>query len=446
MSKGYLNQPYSWFLNHHSADLGKSILSEVGGVVGGSLGPMLNLIAQGLVTIALLILLLIVDPMLALIVGIVLSASYGLIFKFVSGLLARTGKERLKVNEERYMAMIEAFGAVKEVKVSGLEQTFVMRFAKPALIFARHQASASVIAQLPRFGLEAIAFGGMLLVILYLMAQSGSFANVLPIIALYAFAGYRLMPALQNIYVALTSMRYSGPALEALHKDITSPQSNSEGVKAPTIELNQTIKLKNILYRYPNSNEPAIKDISLSIPAKSKVGLVGATGSGKTTMVDLILGLLHPQKGTLEIDGQVITEQNRRTWQRSIGYVPQQIYLADDSVAGNIAFGIEPRDINYEAVERASKIANLHEFVVNDMSQGYSTKVGERGVRLSEGQRQRIGIARALYKNPKVLILDEATSALDNLTEQAVMEAVHNIGNEITIILIAHRLSTVKEV
>jgi len=174
------------------------------------------------------------------------------------------------------------------------------------------------------------------------------------------------------------------------------------------------------------------------------VGFVGATGSGKTTTVDAILGLLEPQEGALKIDGQPIAATNRRQWQRAIGYVPQHIYLADDSVAANIAFGVNANEIDQQAVERAAKIANLHEFVVNDLPQGYATTVGERGVRLSGGQRQRIGIARALYHTPQVLILDEATSALDNLTEQAVMEAVHNIGHEITIILIAHRLSTVK--
>jgi ABC-type multidrug transport system fused ATPase/permease subunit len=174
------------------------------------------------------------------------------------------------------------------------------------------------------------------------------------------------------------------------------------------------------------------------------VGLVGATGSGKTTTVDLILGLLEAQEGTLEVDGQAITEHNRRPWQRAIGYVQQQIYLADDTVAANIAFGVQEKDIDPAAVERAAKIANLHDFVINDLPQQYRTTVGERGVRLSGGQRQRIGIARALYHKPQVLILDEATSALDNLTEQAVMEAVHNLGHEITTILIAHRQSTVK--
>jgi ABC-type multidrug transport system fused ATPase/permease subunit len=188
-----------------------------------------------------------------------------------------------------------------------------------------------------------------------------------------------------------------------------------------------------------------VQGLALEIPAFTTVGLVGATGSGKTTTVDIILGLLEPQAGQLRVDGAPITAENRRAWQRSLGYVPQQIFLADDTVAANIAFGIPKNQIDREAVERAARIANLHDFVTLEMPQGYSTVVGERGIRLSGGQRQRIGIARALYHRPQVLILDEATSALDNLTEQAVMEAVHALGHEITIILIAHRLSTVRD-
>ena len=211
-----------------------------------------------------------------------------------------------------------------------------------------------------------------------------------------------------------------------------------------TCHLKKSIKLKNVNYSYPNTSRSAIKEINLSIPAKSTVGFIGATGSGKTTTVDIILGLLEVQRGSLEVDGQIISKQNVRSWQRSIGYVPQHIYLADDTVAANIAFGIELKNINQELVVKAAKIANLHEFIEDDLPRKYQTTIGERGVRLSGGQRQRIGIARALYHNPKVLILDEATSALDNETELAVMEAVNNLSKTITIILIAHRLNTVK--
>ena len=447
--EGYLHQPYSWFLSRHSADLGKTILSEVSTVINQGVTPMMTLIAQGAVAVALLALLILVDIKLALIVGFTLAAAYALIFKATRGFLARIGQERVKANQGRFTAVSEAFGAFKEVKVGGLERVYIQRFSDPAHTFAQHQATAQVISQLPRYALETIAFGGMLLVVLYLMMQSGSFANAMPIIAIYAFAGYRLMPALQQIYGAVTQLRFVGPALEALHADLMSLQS-VHTIQRPrhqksALKFQQAITLDHIVYRHPGAQQPALKDLSLTIPALSTVGLVGATGSGKTTMVDLVLGLLEAQEGVLVVDGQVITEHNLRAWQRTIGYVPQQIYLTDDTVAANIAFGIDARDIDQAAVERVAKIANLHEFVIQELPQRYQTTVGERGVRLSGGQRQRIGIARALYHNPQVLIMDEATSALDNLTEQAVMEATHSLGHEITIILIAHRLSTVKE-
>jgi ABC-type multidrug transport system fused ATPase/permease subunit len=444
LMEGYLYQPYSWFLGRHSAELGKTILSEVNSVIYNAVNPMMLLIAQGAVATALLTLLLLIDSKLALIVGLTLTAAYALIYKASRGILARIGQERLKANQERFTAVCEAFGASKEVKVGGLEQAYIQRFSDPARTFAHHQTTALLISQLPRFALEAIAFGGMLLVVLYIMAQSGDFASALPIIVLYAFAGYRLMPALQQIYGSVTQLRFAGPAIDALHNDLMSLQPARLDPSQYAIPLNHAITLSQIRYRYPNALHPTLKNFSLKIPAGSTVGLVGATGSGKTTTVDLILGLLDAEEGSLEVDGQAITEHNKRAWQRSIGYVPQQIYLADDTVAANIAFGLDASDIDYAAVERAARIANLHHFVHQELPQQYKTMVGEYGVRLSGGQRQRIGIARALYRTPKVLILDEATSALDNLTEQAVMEAVHNLGHEITIILIAHRLSTVK--
>ena len=443
--KEYLYQPYTWFLNRHSADLGKTILSEVSGVIGNGLKPLLELIAKSLITIALIILLLLADPKLALIVGFSLGAAYLLIFSFVRSFLNQIGKDRLKNNQLRFTAVAEAFSAVKEVKVGGLEQTYIERFSNSAKTFAQNQASASVVALLPRFALEAIAFGGVMLLILYLIKQTGNFNNALPVISLYVFAGYRLIPALQQIYTSFTKLTFFGPGLDNIYNDLKSLKKFDSNHKQDILSFNKVINLKNVYYSYPNASRTALQNISLSIPAKTIIGLVGVTGSGKTTTVDIILGLLEAQKGTLEVDGQVITKKNLRAWQQSIGYVPQHIYLSDDTVAANIAFGRDSKYINQEAVAKASKIANLHDFVINELPKQYQTTIGERGVRLSGGQRQRIGIARALYHNPKVLIFDEATSALDSLTERAVMDAVNNLGKDKTIILIAHRLSTVKK-
>ncbi|MDB2679252.1 ABC transporter ATP-binding protein/permease [Candidatus Pelagibacter bacterium] len=442
--EGYLQQPYSWFLNRNSADLGKTILSEVSTVIAGGLGPILELIARGLIVLLLIVLLITIDPKLAVIVGITLGLAYWIIYSLVREYLNRVGSERLKNNELRFRSISEAFGAAKEVKVGGLEQVYVKRFSDPAKRFAKINSSFAIISSLPRYFLEAIAFGGILIIILYLMTKTDNFNNVLPIISLYVFAGYRLMPAIQQVYASITQLTFVGPSIDKLYDDVKSFEQTNLNQDKSIISLNENITLKNVFYNYPNTSRTTIKDINLNIPAKTTVGIVGATGSGKTTTVDIILGLLQVQKGTLEVDGQIITKQNSRAWQRSIGYVPQHIFLSDDTIAANIAFGSEPNNIDQAAVEKASKIANLHEFVTEELPKQYQTVIGERGIRLSGGQRQRIGIARALYHNPLVLILDEATSSLDNETEKAVMDAVNNIGKDITIILIAHRLNTVK--
>jgi ABC-type multidrug transport system fused ATPase/permease subunit len=442
--EGYLHQPYSWFLSRHSADLGKTILSEVSQVIGYGISPLIELITKSIVTIALIILLFIADPKLTIIVSLFLTLAYLFIFYLVRNYLNRTGKERLTNNQLRFTAVSEVFGAVKEVKFGGLEQAYIKNFSNSAQIFARTQVSVTVISQLPRHVLEVIAFGGILIIIFYTIAQKGSLNNALPIISLYVFAGYRLIPALQQIYASFSLLTFVGPSLNKLYDDLKNLKPFNENQNQGILSFNKKIMLKNVHYNYFNTSSTTLKDINLTIPAKSTVGLVGANGSGKTTTIDIILGLLQPQKGTLEIDGKVITKKNVRSWQRSIGYVPQHIYLSDDTVAANIAFGIETKDINQDMVEKVAKILNLHEFVVNELPKKYQTTIGERGVRLSGGQRQLIGIARALYNNPKVLILDEATSALDNQTEKVVMDAVNNLSKDITIILIAHHLNTVK--
>jgi ABC-type multidrug transport system fused ATPase/permease subunit len=443
--EGYLNQPYSWFLSRNSADLGKNILSEVTSLALSGISPFIELLSKGMVAIALITLLIIVDPKLALIVGLYLCGAYLCIFYIVRSYLDRSGKERFINNRLRFTIVSEAFGAAKEVKVGGLEKTFIRSFSNSSQIFASTQASAKVIALLPRFILEAAAFAGILLIILYIIKKENDFNSALPIVSLYVFAGYRLMPALQQIYSSFTALTFIGPSLNKLYDELKNLEPFDENQERGVLPFHKNIALKNISYRYPGAAGLALKNINLTISRKSIVGLVGPTGSGKTTIVDIILGLLEAEKGTLEVDGTHITKKNTRSWQRSIGYVPQHIYLSDSTVATNIAFGVEPNDINQDMVERCAKIANLDNFIVHELPKKYQTIIGERGVRLSGGQRQRIGIARALYHSPKVLILDEATSALDNQTEQVVMNAVNNLGKDITIIIIAHRLNTVKK-
>lgn len=447
LMEGYIRKPYSWSLNKNSSEIGKNILDEVSVVVGVGIFESLQFLAKGSITIFIIILLILVDPKLALLVGFTLCSLYGLIYYFLRSNLIKIGKKRFSNNESRFKIISEAFNATRDVKVSGLEQIYTDRYAQCAESYAKISTHSEIIKQLPRYFLEAIVFGGIMLILIYLIGKTGNLNSSLPILSLYVFAGYRLMPAVQVVYASSTQLSFVSPSIDKLYdeiKKINLDEPNKLNEDQKILKVYNSIDLKNISYNYPKASRTTLKNINLSIPVKKTVGLIGTTGSGKTTIVDIILGLLEVQKGTLEVDGQIITKQNLRSWQRSIGYVPQSIFLADDTLAANIAFGVEPKDINQEAVEKAAKIANLHDFVSDELPKKYQTKIGERGIRLSGGQRQRIGVARALYNNPQVLILDEATSALDNQTEQAVMDAINNLGKDITIILIAHRLNTVK--
>ncbi len=444
LTEGYLNQPYSWFLNRHSADLSKTILSEVSEVVGKTIFPIINITVYGVVSFFMLLLIFLIDTKLAIQMGLVLTTCYGIVFYSIKKILSRIGSERLKSNTDRYTAISEAFGAIKEVKVGGLEKLYTNRFAGPAKKFAITQSVSVLLASLPRFMIEAVAFGGMIILVLVLMNRGGGFANVVPIIALYALAGYRLIPSLQQMYFSSTQLKYSGPALDSLHRDLINLKTIKDLNKNEPLPFNQSISIKNVSLSYPKTTQSVLKNIDMNIKAKSTIGIVGSTGSGKTTLVDFILGLLDSYQGTLSVDDQNINESNVRSWQKIIGYVPQQIYLVDDSIKANIAFGDENDQIETKNIERAAKIANIHDFIIKELPNGYDSIVGERGVRLSGGQRQRIGIARAIYQNPKLLILDEATSALDNLTEKNLMNSIMSQENKITIIMIAHRLSTIK--
>ena len=444
MIEGYLQQPYSWFLNRHSSNLGKIILSEVNRVISGGLSPLLTLLSQVMTSVFVIILLVVVDFKISLIVGFVLGGAYAVIYSITKKYTKYIGNKFVEANQWRFNAIFEAFSAVKEIKIFGLENSYATRFAKPSKTLARFSALAGIVNHLPRFFLEAIIFGGMMLLILVLMKRSGNFIDILPVITLFAFAGYRLMPALQKIYLSINQLILVKPALDILYKDLTNLDSAVPNQKKSTFKFDEKLVLKDINFYYPNSIKKAIKNMNISIPVNSFTAFVGPTGSGKTTIIDIILGLISPQEGSLEIDGQKIDKHNCRSWQQNIGYVPQNIYLSDDTINSNIAFGVEVEKIDHEAVLRASKIANLHDFVVNDLPKKYDTTIGERGIRLSGGQRQRIGIARALYNNPKILILDEATNSLDNHTEKEVMESIYNITDNITVIIIAHRLNTIK--
>ncbi len=446
----YLSQPYVFFLNRNSSELSKNLFLEVNRVVGGVLIPGMHILTRVVVALCILGLLVLVDPFLALTVAIVLGGAYTIIFKLVRKKLAKIGKEATEAGKERFKIASEALGGVKDLKLMSREPVFLKRYSDQSYLFAGYEATNGIISQLPRYALETIAFGGILLMVLYLIGVKQSAEQALPLVSMYAFAAYRLMPSLQQIFAGMTRVRYNLAALDVLYGDLVEdgtgsiPALNYDKTITP-LSFKEKIELRNIVFYYSNAPVPAIDDLNLTIKSNTTIGFVGTTGSGKTTTVDIILGLLTPKSGKILIDGVEITQDNVRNWQKNLGYVPQSIYLTDDTITSNIAFGISDDKVDHDAVEQAAKIAKIHDFITDDLPNGYKTIVGERGVRLSGGQRQRIGIARALYHNPNVLIFDEATSALDGITENAIMDAIHHLSHRKTIIMIAHRLTTVKE-
>ncbi len=443
----YLNQPYAWFLDRNSSEIGKNVLVEVDGVVARVIAPALRMIASVLLVGAIVGLLMFVDPLVTLIAAGLLGSSYAVVYFALRERLRRYGEELANAFGERFRVAQEAMGGIKDVKLLGLEDNYLKVYRKAARRSARSSAAISVASELPRFALEAITFGTLLALILLLLLRSGGdIADIVPTLGVFAFSVMRLLPALQQIYHGFASIRGARTVLDTLVNDhgAAVPWSSSAQTALAPLRLDRELTLSGISFTYSTAGRAALHGLDMTIKARTTVGIVGGTGAGKTTLVDLVLGLLTTDTGTIAVDGTPITQANLRTWQKALGYVPQAIFLTDDTIAANIAFGIPKDQIDMAAVERAARTAALHDFVTSDLPLRYDTIVGERGVRLSGGQRQRIGIARALYRDPALLIMDEATSALDNITERVVMEAVQNIRADKTIVLIAHRLSTVR--
>lgn len=446
----YLHQPYEWFLGRHSASLGNAILAEVDKLVSEALLPAMRIIPE-IFTVALLITALcLLEPEIALGGALLLGGAYGIIFLSVRRLLVRLGTTRMEANQTRFHVVQEATGGAKELKIMGLEASFLNRFRTAAFAMAQAQTRGHVIAYLPRQGIEAIAFGGMILLVIFLLLRDQSdIGSIVPTLGLVAAVGLRLIPALQQVYQRTTSIKQSETVLSRLHADMTHltidlDETRDRRNTIPLLPLTDVLELRSLSYGYPNTEKPALNALSLTIKANTTIGIIGGTGAGKTTLVDIILGLLVPASGEMIVNGLPIQDENRRAWQKTLGYVPQTIFLSDSTIAENIAFGLPREDIDMDAVRHAARIAALDDFITTELPNGYETEVGERGTRLSGGQRQRIGIARALYHNPSTLIFDEATSALDTLTEAAVMSAVQAIAGQKTILMIAHRLTTVR--
>lgn len=440
----YLAQPYVWYLDRHSADLGRVLLAQVQEVINTSLIPALQLVVQGTVAVAIVLVLIAMVPSSALVGTVVIAAVYTLVFRCLRRRLVQLGDQKIAADTLRYRLVGEAIGGLKEVKIHRLEAAYVSRLAQPLAEVGRIIALQSLLSQTPRHVLEAMGFAALAVVMIVLLAQGADQARAIPIMSLFGFAAYRLLPAIQNLYQGLVSLRFNVTALRRLVDDLRAAPSLSVAPSGTPLPLHHALSLDAVHFAYPNAGRAALDGLTLTIEAGQTVAIVGSSGAGKTTLADVLLGLLNPQSGTISVDGVALAGARWADWQASLGYVPQQIFLTDDSIAANVAFGVPADQRDHARVVEACRAAALQEFVTEQLVHGYDTPIGERGVRLSGGQRQRIGIARALYRQPSVLIFDEATSALDNLTEGEVMAAVDALRGDKTVIIIAHRLSTVR--
>jgi ABC-type bacteriocin/lantibiotic exporter with double-glycine peptidase domain len=444
--ESYLQKPYKWFLDNHSANISKIILSDVQNVVTGIIMPVLTIITQGLVILTLVVLLILVDPILAISTALFLGIIYSGISYYVKKKQYFFGSEFYQANKDRFKVVTETLSAIKEIKVWGVEKFYIDKFEKPSKIYSNAQSSATIFSYLPRYLIEGVAFGGVIILIIFLIARGDNFIKMTTIIAVYVFAGYRLMPALQSIYVSFSQIRFSRDTLDNLHNDLFNLKFLSNFQHKPRqLVFKKSITLKNINFNYSNTNIKQLKNINLTIPAFGMVGIIGKSGSGKTTLIDIILGLLEANSGSLVIDRNInINKHNIRSWQRNIAYVPQKIYLSENGIASNIAFGEDERNINIDTIKNSANIADIHNFITKELSAQYSTGIGELGKRLSGGQIQRIGIARAIYRKPRVLILDEATNALDSSAEEKIIKSLKKFEKNTLIILVTHRLNFIK--
>lgn len=441
----YLKQNYSFFIQRNSADLTKILLSDVDQVVWGVLKPLLTILSYGLIVIAMIILLIFYDPLMALSTATVIIAFYSFMFLIVKRIMAKISHEYSKANQERYQSCQEVFGGIKDVMINHVHDYYYERFNMNSRIHARHLATQESLGQIPLHIIETIGYGCLILLAIFLVLQDQNVGMILPVIGLYGVAAYRILPAAQNIYRAVTTYKFSEHVLNGVVQEFElSKMENTQKFKDENISFTHKIELIDVSFAYPNQPQKKIlENINIKIEKNTSLGIIGKSGSGKSTLMDIMLGLLQPTSGILKVDETIITETNVQVWQSLVSYVPQFIYLADMTVAENIAFGIPKNKIDFKLVEAVARLAQIDEFITQNLKEGYNTMIGERGILLSGGQRQRLGIARALYKQPQVIFMDEATSALDKETEKAVNEAIKDLNGKMTMVIIAHRESAV---
>ena len=447
--KTYLQQNYEFFIQRNSATLAKNILSEVDQLIWTMILPALTLMSYGVVLLSMIGILLLYDPLMAIATAFVLGLFYASIYMLVRKKLTQIGQEFTQANKERYQTCQEALAGIKDVMINNAEHGYIKQFEESSRVFARHISTRETLGQVPLNVIETVGYGCLIGLAMLLVVSGKEVSHILPVLGLYGFAAYRMLPAAQNMYRAISQIKFSEQVLSVLKPEFALEKDELKHIEKDStqyLKFEHSIRLENISFAYPNRMEsPILNNFSLEVKKNASLGIVGKSGSGKSTLMDIILGLLFPQQGKVYIDDVELTADNITQWRDLVGYVPQNIYLADKSIAENIAFGVAKIDIDLKRVEFVARQAQIDDFIQSQLPLGYHTLVGERGVMLSGGQRQRIGIARALYKNPQVLFMDEATSALDTETEQAVNEAIQNLNGKMTMVIIAHRESAVAQ-
>ncbi|MEQ1903176.1 MAG: ABC transporter ATP-binding protein [Pirellulaceae bacterium] len=442
----YAHQPYTFFLREGTSDLGGKVLVEVTQLTTKVLLPLAQLLSGAIVSLSILALLFVVDLRLAALLIATLGGAYMAMYLGIRSLTYQMGIDRRTATLAKFRFAGELLDCIKVVKIHGREETFVRRFEGESHKVAVIEPKLALFSSSPRYLIEAVAFTGIILIIMFQLNSKGTVEDILPTLSLFAIACYRLLPSLQKVFVAASTLRYSKPILDSLCNDMKNMEpAKIEPTDVEKLKFKDKIVLKNLQFKYDRGDQPVLNGVDLEIKKNQIVAFVGPSGAGKTTLVDILIGLIKPSNGEILIDETSLNNINPRAWQKIAGYVPQDVRLYDDTVANNIAFGCRPHEVDLRRVEEAARIANIHEFISKELEQGYQTNAGEQGTRMSGGQRQRIGLARALYHDPEVLILDEATSALDGVTEEGVMESLREEAKNRTIIMIAHRLSTVKQ-
>lgn len=443
----YLKQDWLFHASGSSSALIKKIANETQRVTGAVIMPLMLMNAKFLLSLLLATSIFIYDPTVAIIGLSIFGTTYFIIYKIIKIRLIKNGQAVSNVAEERFRLMNEGFGGVKDILLLGRDYDFINRFNQTGNIFARSQGENQALSQIPRYFMELVAFTSMIMLVLFLIINNnGDLGIILPVISVYVLASFKILPALQAIYSSLTKIRGNIPAFESIEKDLTDSMKTMhehDNEDLSIIKFNKDISLHDITFNYPGKDIPILNKFNINIPVNSLIGIVGPSGSGKSTLIDILLGLIEPQNGFLKVDDVIVNDSNQRSWKNTIGFVAQNIFLSEGTIAENVAFGIPKDKIDYTQVKKVLDLAYLTEFV-ESLENGISTSVGERGVQLSGGQRQRIGIARALYHEAQVLVFDEATSSLDGVTEKYIMKAINNFSGKKTIILIAHRLKTVK--